>query len=103
MKVVGVIVLLALTWAPRPPTRGLQVFLERLNLGIYIENFEREELDLSMVRRMTEEQLQRIGILRMGQRLNILQAAAELTDEDLQPVEEDREIPQEEEAPEQEV
>ena len=67
MKVVGVIVLLlALTWAP---TRGLQVFLEGLNLGIYLENFMREELDLSMVRRMTEEPLQRTGIERMGQRL----------------------------------
>ena len=36
-----------------------------------------------MVRRMTEEQLQRIGIERMGQRLNILQAAAELTEEEV--------------------
>jgi len=34
MKVLGVIFLLqALTWAPRPPTRGLQAFLERLDLG----------------------------------------------------------------------
>ena len=63
---------------PQAPTRGLEAFL-----GIYLEIFEREELDLSLVRQMTEEQLQRIGIERMGQRLNILQAAAELTEEEV--------------------
>ena len=49
-----------------------------------------------MVRRMTKD-----GIERMGQRLNILQAAAELTEEDIQPVEEDSERHEEEEAPDQ--
>ena len=56
-----------------------ELLLEGLSLDIYLKTFVREEMDLSMVWRMTKEQLQRIGIERMGQGLNILQAAAELT------------------------
>ena len=34
MKVAGLLLLvLALSWAPRPPTRGPKAFLERLNLS----------------------------------------------------------------------
>ena len=105
MKVAGLLLLvLALSWAPRPPTRGLKAFLERLNLSNYIDAFERQGLELRHVRRMTEEQLERVGVDLMGTGLDIVQAASELTDEELQPVEEEPEPEgeeEEEEAPTQ--
>ena len=47
---------LALTWAPRPPTRGLRGFLEGLGLEVLCKRFVREEVDLAVMREMNKQQ-----------------------------------------------
>ena len=75
---------LALTWAPRPPTRSLRGFLEGLGLKAHYNRFVREDVDLTVMREMNEQQFERIGVDKMGQKIRLVRAAAQLTEEDLE-------------------
>ena len=54
---------------------SLRAVLKGLNLSEYSELLEREDLDLEILADVKEEQLERIGVKTLGQRLKILGAA----------------------------
>ena len=67
------------SFAPRPraPPGSPRVghLLHTLQLDEYMELMTEEEVDLPVLAQMTEEQLQRLGVKRMGQRMWLLAAA----------------------------
>ena len=67
------------SFAPRPraPPGSPRVghLLHTLQLDEYMELMTEEEVDLPVLAQMTEEQLQRLGVRRMGQRMRLLAAA----------------------------
>ena len=67
------------SFAPRTraPPGSPQVghLLHILQLDEYMELMTEEEVDLPVLAQMTEEQLQRLGVRRMGQRMRLLAAA----------------------------
>ena len=67
------------SFAPRPPappgSPRVGHLLHTLQLDEYMELMTEEEIDLPVLAQMTEEQLQRLGVRRMGQRMRLLAAA----------------------------
>ena len=67
------------SFAPRPraPPGSPRVghLLHTLQLEEYMELMTEEEVDLPVLAQMTEEQLQRLGVRRMGQWMRLLAAA----------------------------
>ena len=53
-------------------------FLEKLNLEEYIPTFLREEINLDLVGKLTEESLRQMRVRSIGKRLRVLRAAKEL-------------------------
>ena len=51
--------------------------LQHLGLEQYSQLFESEEIDLPILDKLREEQLSRIGVITMGQRMRLLSAARE--------------------------
>ena len=54
---------------------SLRAVLKGLNLMEYADLLESEDLDLEVLTKVNEEQLERIGVKTLGQRIRILQAA----------------------------
>jgi len=54
---------------------SLRAVLKGLNLSEYVDLLERENLDLDVLADVKEEQLERIGVRTLGQRMKILDAA----------------------------
>jgi len=54
---------------------SLRAVLKGLNLSEYVDLLEREDLDLEVLPDVKEEQLERIGVKTLGQRMKILDAA----------------------------
>ena len=79
MKVALWIVLLGMCSAPPPPPPPLSPrvakLLNDLGLNQYDTIFFNEEIDLQVLAQLKEEQLSRIGIRTMGQRIRIMNAA----------------------------
>ena len=78
-KAICLLVLLSNSFAPRPraPPGSPRVghLLHTLQLDEYMELMTEEEVDLPVLAQMTEEQLQQLGVRRMGQRMRLLAAA----------------------------
>ena len=78
-KAICLLVLMSNSFAPRPraPPGSPRVghLLHTLQLDEYMELMTEEEVDLPVLAQMTEEQLQRLGVRRMGQRMRLLAAA----------------------------
>ena len=53
-------------------------WLEKLNLGQYVQRFAENEIDVSVLRYLTDQDLEKIGVL-LGHRRKMLAAIAELT------------------------
>ena len=78
-KAICLLVLMSNSFAPRPraPPGSPRVghLLHTLQLEEYMELMTEEEVDLPVLAQMTKEQLQRLGVRRMGQRMWLLAAA----------------------------
>ena len=60
-----------------PPPPSLDGVLNHLGLTQYSQLLESEEIDLPILAQLSEEQLSRIGVRTMGQRMRLLSAARE--------------------------
>jgi hypothetical protein len=53
-------------------------WLEQLGLAQYTEAFERNAVDLELVRELTDPDLEKLGVLALGHRKRLLKAISEL-------------------------
>jgi len=55
-------------------------WLERLGLGQYTQHFAENDIDLEILRDLTDQDLEKIGVTSLGHRRKLLRAIAELKD-----------------------
>ncbi len=65
------------TIKPVPPMQQIADWLEKLNLGQYAQRFAENDIDVSVLRHLTDADLEKIGVS-LGHRRKILAAIAEL-------------------------
>ena len=63
-------------------TDNMKKWLEQQNLGQYADAFERNQIDLSILRELSDQDLKELGVNALGHRKLLLKAIGALRDQD---------------------